>query len=232
MNQTTSPVLGISACLAGEAVRYDAGNKRQPVLMALLTPHLQLQPFCPEVEARLGVPRPPVELIQSSAGHVQVRGIEDPRLDVTQALSATAEKYCRQQLSALSGFIFKSRSPSCGLGSAPLKDTRGSLLDYHDGLFASRLRRVAPWLPCVEESWLKSPEHCYRFLTACWAAAHYHHQYTGHGWLMESLERELAADSDECVLHAIIEYLLTPAPTAGNTKAAQWGRLLEYWQSL
>jgi len=60
------PKVGISACLTGENVRYDGGNKCHQLIQQELAPWLNLQKICPEVEANLGIPRPPVQLIKHS----------------------------------------------------------------------------------------------------------------------------------------------------------------------
>jgi uncharacterized protein YbgA (DUF1722 family) len=46
------------------------------------------------------------------------------------------------------GFIAKSRSPSCGLGSVPLRGARGRVTN---GLFTAALRRRLPLLPITED---------------------------------------------------------------------------------
>lgn len=165
---TSQLIIGVSACLVGEAVRYDGGHKFHPRVAEQLAAHARLVPFCPELMAGLGVPRPPVRLIASTQGQRAV-GVENPDLDVTAALRQSAEGYCnRLDELSLTGFILKSRSPSCGRGSTPIHDADGAtVLGYGDGLFAEQLRSTAPWLPCIEEEWLISDQRCWRFLTAC-----------------------------------------------------------------
>jgi uncharacterized protein YbbK (DUF523 family) len=55
----------VSRCLAGEACRWK-GDRRPSVLPALPR-GAEIVPFCPECEAGLGVPRPPIELVQVEA---------------------------------------------------------------------------------------------------------------------------------------------------------------------
>jgi uncharacterized protein YbbK (DUF523 family) len=52
--------LGVSACLLGEAVRYDGGHKRDAFVVETLGPFVEWVPVCPEVELGLGVPRPAI----------------------------------------------------------------------------------------------------------------------------------------------------------------------------
>lgn len=146
------PLIGISACLLGNRVRYDGHHKRADLIVDTLSPRVDWLPVCPEVEAGLGVPRPPVRLVR--AGHeVRVIGVDDPALDVTGVLTRHAEHRVRN-LSGISGFILKSRSPSCGLSSTPLRDS-GELIS---GVFANHLQRTWPELPLAEEQQLTSVE--------------------------------------------------------------------------
>ena len=74
------PRLGISACLMGERVRYDGGHKGLGPACALLGEQFELVPVCPEVAIGLGIPRPPLQLVET-AGAVRVRGVDDPEFD-------------------------------------------------------------------------------------------------------------------------------------------------------
>lgn len=56
------PIVGVSACLNGEQVRYDGTHKLQPLIQAYLQPFVELDMICPEVSAGLGVPRAPIRL--------------------------------------------------------------------------------------------------------------------------------------------------------------------------
>ena len=49
--------LGVSACLLGEAVRFDGGHKRDFFLVKTLGRFVEWVPVCPELESGLGVPR-------------------------------------------------------------------------------------------------------------------------------------------------------------------------------
>ena len=147
--------IAVSACLLGERVRYDGAQKRHPLIMKLAD-EFKLQPFCPEVAIGLGVPRAPVQLVATSAG-IRAQGVTDPTHDITDRLEAYAQTQC-EALKACAGMIFKSRSPSCGLGSTPLFDQRGEQTSRTDGLFAAQLRDGLPGWPMVEESTLVTDE--------------------------------------------------------------------------
>src|SRR3990172_138096 len=55
--------LGISSCLLGAAVRFDGGHKRDAFLADVLARYVEWVPVCPELEAGMGVPREPVQLV-------------------------------------------------------------------------------------------------------------------------------------------------------------------------
>lgn len=146
------PVVVVSACLSGERVRYDGDSQYLPAI-EWLADCLQLLPVCPEVGAGLTVPRPPVQLVGGNAAP-RALGRDDPTLDVTQALADFARTSAAQLVATQSvcGYIFKSRSPSCGLGSTPLFDSAGMRTDTTSGIQAAHFQRQLPWLSYCEET--------------------------------------------------------------------------------
>ena len=113
------PVL-VSACLAGEACRFDGGSTPHPEVLRLAQEGRAV-PVCPEVLGGLSVPREPVELSHG-------RAVSRSGTDRTEAIQAGAqralalglERGCRRA-------ILKARSPSCGAGR------------LYDGTFSGRL---------------------------------------------------------------------------------------------
>ena len=161
---TGRPVIGVSACLLGEKVRYDGGDKLDHRLCELLASDYELIPVCPEVLAGLEVPRPPVQLVGDPA-RPQALGVEDPSLDVTERLEAGAH-WAMPELAHLSGFVCKARSPSCGLNSTPLYDETGALQATVSGLFVRILQERYPKLPLEDEAGIHDPQRCRAFLEA------------------------------------------------------------------
>lgn len=149
MANTNKPVVGVSRCLLGDAVRYDGASRPCDIIIEQLSELFELIPVCPEVEAGLSIPRPPVQLTGDPT-HPRMTGRDNPELDATDAMLAYCEKRI-PQLGALSGFIFKSRSPSCGLGSTPLFLDGECVSETMDGLFAAALLRRYPQLPVIDE---------------------------------------------------------------------------------
>jgi uncharacterized protein YbbK (DUF523 family) len=159
---SSKPRIGISACLLGEPVRYDGGHKRDPFICEELARHFEFVPICPEAAAGLGVPRPPVQLVGDPA-RPRALGREDASLDVTQALEAFSHAWL-QQLEGISGFIVKSRSPSCGLHDTPLFDSEGNIQGSGAGIFTRLLTELKPQLPVEDENGIHDPVRRERFL--------------------------------------------------------------------
>lgn len=142
--------LGVSACLLGENVRYDGGHKRDRLVAEILPRHFELVPVCPEVGIGLSVPRPPIQLA-GDPEKPRVVAVADPERDYTDALSDYAADQTRR-LSDLSGYIFKSRSPSCGINRVPVQTADGgTAVGSGRGAYAAEWLRRRPTLPVVEE---------------------------------------------------------------------------------
>ncbi len=164
---TTRATVAISACLAGEKVRYDGADKLFP-LYPLLDAELHLIATCPELGAGLGVPRPPVQLVESD-GRISALGRNDSNLDVTTALQNFAALSLPQLLSThqLCGYLWKSRSPSCGFKSTPIYNTSGVEIDRGSGIQAAHFQQHAPHLSYCEETELQSKDAAIHFILRC-----------------------------------------------------------------
>jgi uncharacterized protein YbbK (DUF523 family) len=143
-------------------VRYDGGHKRAVALIRELEPHVVWIPFCPEVELGLGVPREPIRLVEID-GAVRLRAIAGDR-DLTAAMDDWATG--RLDGNEPSGWVLKARSPSCGLGDAPLHDVAGGVIGAADGRFAAAIRVRWPRVPLRTENELQDAASCRRFLEA------------------------------------------------------------------
>ena len=151
MSVPSRPRLGISRCLLGEPVRYDGGHKHNQVITEELGSHFQWMPVCPEVECGLGVPRETLRLLGPS-GTPRLVTAESNR-DVTEMMLRFSDSCVRDLLTtSIHGFIFKARSPSCGL------DDNGM------GVFASVVTTHCPSLPCEDETRLQQRDVRDRFI--------------------------------------------------------------------
>jgi uncharacterized protein YbbK (DUF523 family) len=142
------PRIGVSACLLGERVRYNGGDKRHSWLVDVLGAQVEWVAVCPEVEAGLGTPRPPMNLARDGAGRLVL--VTDR---VREDLTTTMNEYSASRAEALAaadldGYVLKAGSPSCGM-DVPVEQggrTRG--------LFAARLVQRLSGVPVVDEQQL------------------------------------------------------------------------------
>ena len=164
------PHVGVSSCLLGEAVRYDGTHRRMAWLVEGLGERVHLVSVCPEVGVGLGVPRPPIRLVERGGG-VIVERIEDGE-DLTAAFEAWVGP-CLDDLARLplAGYVLKANSPSCGVETVPIHDDHGRVVASGDGLFAHALRRRWPRLPVVDERLLETGDARRAFEAAVFAYA-------------------------------------------------------------
>ena len=156
--------IGVSSCLAGHRVRYDGEDQRCLVVERELGLRFELIQVCPEVGAGMPVPRPPIQIMQGGAG-IRVCEVEDHAHDVTQQLRSYAQRLIAELEPELSGFVFKSRSPSCGIDDTPCFDEDGlQQLSVGAGLFAGMLKERFPLLPLIDEWKLEQPGQCRAFI--------------------------------------------------------------------
>ena len=156
------PRVGISQCLLGDHVRYDGGHKYAPRLIAALHADVDLVAVCPEVEVGMGTPREPIQLVASSEGArsanriVRLRGTSTAT-DWTERMVAFARTRAAE-LSKLgiSGFVLKSRSPSCGPAGVAVLAADASI-SGGTGLFAQALMDEMPGVPIEDEEHLADP---------------------------------------------------------------------------
>lgn len=155
--------IGISRCLLGEAVRFDGGHKRDGFLTDVLSRYVEWVPVCPEVEVGLGTPREPMRLVGDPHA---------PRLitiktgaDHTETLARFSRRRVRElEALALSGYVFKKDSPSCGTERVRVYNRQGRQIRNGIGLFARAFMEQFPLVPVEEEGRLKAPASREHFL--------------------------------------------------------------------
>ena len=155
--------IGVSACLLGERVRYDGGDKRDRWLTDTLASRVRLIPVCPEVDIGLGTPREPIE-IRRERGRLRLVGVRSGR-DHTASMRAYARKRVRE-LSALGlvGYVLKSGSPSCGIEDVPIHASTGNRIASGRGFFADELLSRLTAMPVEEEGRLRDAASRERFI--------------------------------------------------------------------
>jgi uncharacterized protein YbgA (DUF1722 family)/uncharacterized protein YbbK (DUF523 family) len=148
--------LGVSACLLGRRVRYDGGHKRDAFLADTLGKFAEYVPVCPETECGLGVPREPMRLVGDPSNPRLVT--VETGVDHAARLKAWAAKRLHELAKAgLCGFVFKSRSPSCGMERVKVHGRDGTPSRNGRGLFAAAFTARFPALPVEDEGRLGDP---------------------------------------------------------------------------
>lgn len=156
--------IAVSECLTGAPVRYDGGHRASAWPREGLADLYALRPICPEVGIGLGVPRPPIRLVGAAVAPRAI-GVEDPSVDVTDRLRAYAGKRL-PDLDDVDGYVFKARSPSCGLeGVALHAEPDGPAAPKGTGLFAAEIARARPALPLEDGENLFEPGALESFVT-------------------------------------------------------------------
>jgi len=153
MTSTAKQVIAISSCLLGNRVRYDGDSKGIADIYQHMQQHFDLLAVCPEVEIGLGVPRPAVQLT-GDPQHPNITGRDDDTIDITKAMRT----FCHtrpQTLKHICAYIFKSRSPSCGIRNIPIHNASmpQQIIEHNGrGLFAEAMIKYYPEMPVADET--------------------------------------------------------------------------------
>jgi uncharacterized protein YbbK (DUF523 family) len=148
--------LGISACLLGEKVRYDGGHRLDPFLRDTLGRFVEYVPVCPEVECGLGAPRETMHLVgdPSNPRLVTMKTGVDHTDRMHEWGMRRLDELAREDLS---GYIFKSRSPSCAMERVSVYSEREIAMNGV-GVWARMVMERFPLLPVEDEERLADPE--------------------------------------------------------------------------
>ncbi|MFQ5661049.1 MAG: DUF523 and DUF1722 domain-containing protein [Gammaproteobacteria bacterium] len=145
--------IGISSCLMGNPVRYNGGHRRDPYITTVLSGYFEFIPFCPEVAIGLDIPRPIIRLEGSAEAPHAVMPDAGNR-DVTAELHDYAREI-GNTWTDISGYILKSRSPSCGMQGINIYDEDGNPAATGAGIYADTLMKCRPLLPVEDERRLR-----------------------------------------------------------------------------
>ena len=147
----TKPNVGISACLMGFKVRYDGGHKNNKFIHEVAEQYFNYVTTCPEIGAGMGTPRPPIHLYKSKDDILLVDR-DDHSIDFTKAMQAFAQESAESFAKSLNGFVFKAKSPSCGIERVPIHQDINSNPDYRGiGAFAKIFIQMNPNIPVEDE---------------------------------------------------------------------------------
>ena len=155
------PVVAVSACLLGQAVRYDGKDKYSSLIAEELNKYCRLLAVCPEVEIGLGVPRAKIQLT-AVKGQIKVLKTDEPNVDVSDLLADFAIQFTSQH--ALSGLVLQDKSPSCGMDNTKLFSEAGEQIGLASGLFAKTIADRMPHLVVIQASQLQSKNDVQQFV--------------------------------------------------------------------
>jgi uncharacterized protein YbgA (DUF1722 family)/uncharacterized protein YbbK (DUF523 family) len=148
---TDRPRIGVSACLLGEPVRWDAGHKRDAYLVDVFGAFVDWVSVCPEVEAGFSTPRETMHLVRMPGDVVRLVTTKTAR-DVTGQMSGYVKRRVAELAAAhLSGYLLKKDSPTCGMERVKVYAAKGPAERTGHGLFAAALMARLPTLPVEEE---------------------------------------------------------------------------------
>ncbi|MCV6626352.1 MAG: DUF523 and DUF1722 domain-containing protein, partial [Cellvibrionaceae bacterium] len=210
---------GISACLLGDEVRYNAGHKRSGLCLDKLGPLLSYQKFCPEMAAGFGTPRPTLRLYGDvDSPQLVYNPGQNKNLDFNhdhaQQLRQGFEPLVGAT-AALDGYVLMSNSPSCGMERVKVYHRAASGFEgWHmgRGLFAAALMKAQPLLPVEEEGRLNDPQLIDSFVSRVFAHWDFRQRVLGKGSFTELLN-----------FHSRYKYLLMAHSVPAYQEA---GRLL------
>ncbi len=160
--------VGVSSCLLGEKVRWDGNHKQDRTVKDLLGRCFEWVPTCPEVEIGMGIPRETVKLTGNPRAPRMVGNTTGT--DWTQRMTRYANKRSRELAKlGVCGYIFKSRSPSCGLARIPVTGKNGKTQSNGPGLFTEAFRHRCSLVPVEDEGRLHDARIRENFITRVFA---------------------------------------------------------------
>ena len=147
--------VGVSACLLGKQVRFDGGHSRSKLCLETLSVYSDFHPFCPEMAAGFGTPRPAMRLVgdpeQPTLTYSKKKDASLPVEDLTETLRAGYRDQLKT-LGDLDAYILMRNSPSCGLERIKVYQKSGYPHEKKTrGLFTQDLMNTNPLLPMEEE---------------------------------------------------------------------------------
>lgn len=165
--------------------------------------------FCPEMALGLGVPRAKIRIVIQD-GKKKLVQPESGR-DLTEKMEALIDGYI-SSLEEIEGALLKSKSPSCGVGSA--KFFKGeTYLKRGNGFLAEALKKRWPSLPLTDEGLLRDRSIRYHFLSSIFSLAefrivkeaknpsHLVEFHTKHKFLLKTFHEPLFKELGQIVAH-------------------------------
>ncbi len=160
--------MGVSSCLLGEKVRWNGDHKQDLFVKDLLGRFFEWVPTCPEVEIGMGIPRETVQLTGSPKSPRMVGS--STGTDWTAHMNRYSKKRSMELAKLnLCGYIFKNRSPSCGIARIKVYKEDGNSTPNGTGLFADAFMQQCALVPVEDEGRLHDPRIRENFITRVFA---------------------------------------------------------------
>lgn len=167
--------IGISSCLLGQEVRYNGGHSRSQLCVNHLCEYFEFTPFCPEVAAGFGTPRPVMRLV-GDPNNPSLIYSDKPESNLTAQLVEGFTPYLAN-CAAMDGYILMKNSPSCGMERVKVYAENGYPREEKSrGLFAAGLMAEYPLLPVEEEGRLNDSRLRENFILRVYAHHHFRKQ--------------------------------------------------------
>ena len=133
----------VSACLLGENCKYNGGNNYTAEI-AKFVEGREVIPVCPERLAGLGVPRPPIEIVNGVVRREDGTSVDEA---LRKAVAQILGELEGQEIECV---ILKSRSPTCGVKQVYDGTFSGTLVDGM-GILAAELKKNGYQVVDVED---------------------------------------------------------------------------------
>jgi uncharacterized protein YbgA (DUF1722 family)/uncharacterized protein YbbK (DUF523 family) len=166
IHETIRPRVIVSRCIEFDHCRWNGAIISSPTVVRL-EPFVEFVQVCPEADIGLGVPRPPIRLVDLGDGVRLVQPTSGK--DITEEMNAFLERFL-ESVHVMDGAILKGSSPTCGtrntkvysgIEKAPVK-RRGA------GLFGQMIHDRYPGMPIESDERLANCRIKDHFLTALW----------------------------------------------------------------
>jgi len=159
------PRIVLSRCFL-KPVRYD-GRIIHDEFVEKLKDFVEVVDLCPECDIGLGVPRSKIILVKNNNSKKLIQ--PDTDKDLTEQMFNYIDRTIKN-LNQIDGFLLKSKSPSCAVGSAKLY-FKGMVCGKTYGFFAEASKTHFPYLPIEDEGTLKNNDVRFHFLVRIFAFA-------------------------------------------------------------
>ncbi|WMW24526.1 DUF523 and DUF1722 domain-containing protein [Methanolobus sediminis] len=166
------PKIVISRCLGFDNCRYDGQIVQFPLAEAM-KPFVEFIDVCPEYDIGLGIPREPILIVEDIDGSNRKLIQPATGLDLTDKMKSFSRFYL-EKLDDFDGFILKSKSPSCGIGTTKVfPDAEADEYTHHEGngFFAETVLHDYSEIPVIDEEQIKDPIKRDYFLTRVFVLA-------------------------------------------------------------